>query len=97
MDATFRTEVSESPTRVRLIGELDLACALQATEEILASGCHVVDCADLTFIDSSGLVALTNAHLKVQANGQHLVFTGFAGAPLHVLKVTGLNEVLHLA
>ena len=97
MHTMFNTEVSESPPRIRLIGELDLAYAQDVTAKILASGCHVVDCSDLTFLDSSGVSALLKAHEHAEENGEQITFTGFAGAPLHVLEITGLNKVLRLA
>ena len=48
---------------VRVAGELDLANAPQL-QEVLRT-CHgptVVDCTDLTFIDSSGIATLVEAH-----------------------------------
>jgi anti-sigma B factor antagonist len=57
----------------------------------------VVDMAELTFIDSSGLNALIFAERMLRENGGHLVLSDPPRSALRVLEVSGLNEVFRRA
>jgi anti-anti-sigma factor len=55
----------------------------------------VVDCADLTFIDSSGLAVLVSTQQMLAARGHRLRIVNARAATERVFQVTGLTELLH--
>ena len=80
-------------------GELDLATVGRfrgALTERLAQGCThlVVDLTEVTFIDSSGLGALVNAHRSLQRRGGRLRLVCRRPRVLRVLSLTGLDTLL---
>ena len=86
---------------VRLIitGEIDMANAEQipaATEKALASHPEriVIDLAAVSFLDSSGLRNLLTAHRIAADNNAELYVVEATGAPLRVLTLTGLLDIL---
>lgn len=94
---------SSSPDEaiVRLCGELDLAgkdeaSAALAEAESLSPGRVILDLEELTFIDSSGVSFLVQAHRSVDQRGGELVITGATGFVLRVLGVMGLDRRLPL-
>jgi anti-anti-sigma factor len=82
---------------VRLVGSLDIADAAQVAEAIAASGCTVVDCRELRFLDAAGANAFVTAHRSAERQGIRVTFSGIQGEPLRVLEITGLNAELNLA
>jgi anti-anti-sigma factor len=82
---------------VTVVGELDVAVAPRVTT-VLAdlTGDIALDCAGLTFMDSSGLRALERAAQAASQNGHRLVIEGLAGAPLRTAELCGLAKALHL-
>jgi anti-anti-sigma regulatory factor len=93
----FQLFVDRVPPRVRLVGALDRARAPEVAEEIVASGRCVIDCRDLTFLDSGGLKAFQAVHRHAEHAGRHVVYLGLCGLPLRVVIVSGLDAELHLA
>ncbi len=89
--------------RVQIRGEVDLCVApeIQAdTDAAFATpGVErvVIDLAECTFIDSSGLHVLVAAAQTAQARGQTLRITGSHGVVQRVIELTGLDSVLPLA
>jgi anti-sigma B factor antagonist len=66
-----RTE-DQGTVTLSLSGELDLSSRdelIEATKEIPAGARLVVDLAEVTFMDSSGLVVLMNLDLRSRAEG----------------------------
>lgn len=85
--------------RITLSGELDLAGAprvRQAVDDALGRDRrHIaVDAAGLSFIDSTGLVALLNAREEVTAAGGSLRLTAASPAVTRVLEMAGLDDLL---
>jgi anti-sigma B factor antagonist len=78
-------------------GELDLATAPQL-EAMLSEqrGSVYLDCADLDFIDASGLGILVRAHLEREARGERLVICRVPDRLLRVLRVAHLDTTLHV-
>ncbi|MET7968980.1 STAS domain-containing protein [Micromonospora sp. NPDC005305] len=88
------------PACLRLAGELDLATApeLNAAIDRLAAEGHrelLLDLAELTFCDSTGIAAFVRGDNLVTAAGGWLRITGATGRVARVLQVTGLAEVLN--
>jgi anti-sigma B factor antagonist len=79
--------------RVSLAGEIDLssvgifAHALAAVPRTASS--LVVDLADVTFLDSTGIAALIIAHRRAVAAGQTLTVVNAQGGVRRVLDITG--------
>jgi anti-sigma B factor antagonist len=89
--------------RVPVSGEVDLATApaLEAAlhDAIAApAGRVVLDCAGLTFMDSSGLRVLIEAKraLDVQGRGPDFHMVNLGEAPRRAIEIGGLSEVFNL-
>lgn len=84
---------------VKLSGELDIASA-PALRDTLARlseepNCSVlVDVANLTFLDSTGISVLVMAAKRVRAEDGIFVVANASGAVLRVLEITGLVKYL---
>ncbi|GGR74941.1 anti-sigma factor antagonist [Micromonospora fulviviridis] len=94
-----RTGLDGSPARLRLAGELDLSTAPELTAAIdrLAAEGHrelLLDLAELTFCDSTGIAAFVRGDNLAAAAGGWLRITGATGRVARVLQMTGLAEVL---
>jgi anti-sigma B factor antagonist len=79
---------------VRLSGELDVGSADDLTERLAEIGGSnvVVDLADLSFMDSSGIGALIRAKNRMAADGNSLVLSRPQPNVLRVLEITGLAD-----
>ena len=94
-EGTFRVEMTDDPVGARLIGELDLASYDDATAALSplfdASGDVVLDVADLSFMDSSGIRLLIR--LQRSIDGGAVVVRS---PQLHVerlLQIAGLPDL----
>ena len=84
---------------ITLTGELDLAGAprfRQAVDDAVGRNRRhlAIDATGLTFIDSSGLVALLAARDEVTSGGGSLRLTGASTAVTRVLRMAGLIDEL---
>lgn len=79
---------------VRLSGELDIASAAGLPERLIqtAGSTVVVDLADLTFMDSSGLSALIVARKQIAVSGDSLVLSRPQPRVLQLLEAAGLVD-----
>ncbi|MEV6866092.1 STAS domain-containing protein [Streptosporangium subroseum] len=83
---------------VRTSGELDLVSApgfrVRMAEAIAlhTPPCVVIDTADLTFCDSTGLSVLAGALNAIEAAGGRLAISGVHGQLARILKITGLDK-----
>jgi anti-sigma B factor antagonist len=87
--------------RFFLRGEIDIAAAptLRADlDDAVASddGDLLVDCTDLTFIDSSGLSVLLSVVRELQASGRGLRVANASNGVVRVIQVAGLTETLRV-
>jgi anti-sigma B factor antagonist len=83
--------------RVQVGGELDLDTARQLAESMDAlAGLVVVDLADVTFIDSTGLSVLLREHRRLDDSGGRLVLRGLTSATVRLFAETGLDRVLRV-
>jgi len=88
-----------SDCRYNLRGEIDLATApsFRADFELLlaaSSADVVVDCAGLTFIDSSGIAVLLEARDALAAQGRRFSLEHVSSTPLRSLQLLGLTDLL---
>jgi anti-anti-sigma factor len=79
---------------VRMSGELDLASSDRLSQLLAELGDQtvVVDLAELSFIDSSGIAALVAAKDRLQTAGRELLLTRPQPNVERVLEMTGLEE-----
>jgi len=83
---------------VRVRGEIDMAAAPVFRERLTAviesnGDDVVVDLADVSFMDSSGLVVLVEAHQKLESASRKLLIARPSPAVTRVLEVTGLDRL----
>jgi anti-anti-sigma factor len=93
----FRITVRDLPGIhiVALHGELDLSTAKGLSEELTAiAGSTVIDLADLTFMDSTGIAAVIAARNQIREEGDDLVVTRPIGIVQRTLNVTGLSALI---
>ena len=85
--------------RIFVHGELDVATAPELRADLqLAISDHVshvlIDCSDLTFIDSSGIRVLVEAHQALELQGRHMLIMNVGPGPGRVFEVLGLTDLL---
>lgn len=96
------TLLSVAPTATGLVvsGELDLATAGQLADHLdplPGHGAEVrVDLSGLTFLDSSGLRVLIEAHQRAEVAGRTIVFTGVSIVVRRILELAGVADYLVL-
>jgi len=86
---------------VHLAGELDMATAERALDalrgtDLRAARSLVVDLADVSFCDSSGLRLLLHLRQAMVEHGGGFDAVGAHGIVASTIDVTGLAEVLHV-
>jgi anti-sigma B factor antagonist len=81
---------------VALTGELDMDTAQGLSEELtaIAGSTVVVDLADLTFMDSSGISAVVTARNRIGQAGDELVVSRPQRTVRRVLEITGLSGLI---
>jgi anti-sigma B factor antagonist len=94
-----RVNAVDGIVTVELIGELDAMAAPDARDVVLESLQHgasglVVECSELTFIDSAGLSVLIEAHREIEA--RHGTLTIRRPTPLvaRLMLATGLDRLV---
>jgi anti-anti-sigma factor len=99
----FRIESSliDGSARLELWGEVDAATAplldAKITEAVDAGAEQVVlACADLAFIDSSGLSVLVASHKRLRTGGCRLVVESPPPAAQRLFEIAGLDRVLDI-
>jgi anti-sigma B factor antagonist len=85
--------------RYALSGEVDLAVAPQLREDlriiVRASDADlVVDCTHLTFIDSTGITVLLEAHRDLRQRGRELYVANVRTTARTAFEVLGLGDLL---
>jgi anti-sigma B factor antagonist len=91
--------VSHQLHTIILAGELDIATAPELPTVVSAISDNeqrtiVIDLRQLTFIDSSGLQGLLNAHQDCRARGHELRVIPGPENVQRVFELTGVNEML---
>lgn len=99
--AHFQATTSAEPGRtvVALAGECDLAYRDDLASVLLGAvrtaKVVLVDLADLTFLDSSGVHCLVVAHQAARQTGGRLYVDNAAGTVAAVLDLTGVGALLN--
>jgi anti-anti-sigma factor len=94
-----RVEEHDGVAILALSGELDLATVPILKEDLApfeGNGVStiVLDLRDLTFIDSSGLLAFLEARRRAMSNGHRLVMSGASPAAQRLFELTGTQFLL---
>jgi anti-anti-sigma factor len=97
LGSRFEITVQAEPRRVCLIGELDFSYARMVTAAIVESEACIIDCQELTYLDSAGFRALLDAHRQVEQYGRHVIFIRLTGVPLNVMTHRDTGMELHIA
>ena len=84
---------------VKLEGELDIAGAPELRDSLARlseePGCSIlVDLADLTYLDSTGISVLVVAAKRVRSEGGSFTVANASGSVRRILEITGLVEFL---
>src|SRR6266513_1035978 len=82
-------------------GEIDLASAPQLSAslaEALTSGDVdvLLDCSQMTFIDSAGIHAIEEANRVREGQGRHMLVVNASPITRQMFEFFGLNELLHV-
>jgi anti-anti-sigma factor len=85
---------SEVACRVVLTGDIDIATSPELAAAIPKSGSVWIDFSGVTFVDSAGVGVLIAAYRAARHRGDRLRVSGLSGAPLQVLQMTGLYNLL---
>ena len=92
------TDVVDGSAVVAVAGDVDLVSAAhlrEVMEDALGRSCHlIVDVADMTFIDSSGLSALVHAHRQAADAGGSMTVRHPSSTLKRLLSITRLETVL---
>ena len=85
---------------VQLVGEVDIAVTdelVAAVRACLAEAAAVeLDCAGVTFIDSSGLGSVVLLHKEANAAGKSLTLVNVTDPVHRLLRLTGLEQALNV-
>src|SRR5947209_1231892 len=87
--------------RLFLRGEIDLASSPQLSAslaEALACGDVdvLLDCSQMTFIDSTGIHAIEDANRLLEARGRHMLVVNVSSITRQMFDFLGLTELLHV-
>jgi anti-anti-sigma factor len=85
---------TEPACRIIVSGELDLATSPQLDAVIPASGSVWLDFTAVTFLDSSALAILARACSDVRGRGDHFHVSGLNGAPMRVVELASMWDML---
>jgi anti-sigma B factor antagonist len=91
----------EDQVNLALAGELDGSTAPFLMNQFVDlnavhSGDMVLDIAQLTFIDSTGLSVFVSQHKKLKAQGRRLVIFAPSSMARQLFDITGLGDVLSI-
>jgi anti-anti-sigma factor len=87
--------------RLRASGEIDIATAPQLQDalgivEALDPSTIIVDLREVSFMDSTGIHALLQAHGLAMENGQMLLVVNGTSGVQNALEITGADRVLQV-
>lgn len=87
--------------RFFLRGEIDLSNAPQLHSDLVdlvGAGNEdvIIDCVELTFIDSAGIAVIVRTQKALDARGNELRVANVDATSARVLEILGLTELLHV-
>jgi anti-sigma B factor antagonist len=96
---TLSVEIHDGVGTIRVVGEVDHLTAddlRQVALGALQDGASslVLDCSDLSFIDSSGLTVLLEAHRAAEAQSGTVTVRHPSPFMLRLVETTSLDEVI---
>ena len=68
--------------------QIQLEAAMAAGDDLL------VDCSELTYIDSTGIRTLLEAHQALEASGRRMLIANMNNSTRRVFDILGLTDVL---
>jgi anti-anti-sigma factor len=85
--------------RYSLRGEIDLASAPQLRADlaraVASDGARLlIDCTELTLIDSTAIAVLLEANQKLEADGRRMLIVNVPHGPRRVLETLGLTDLV---
>lgn len=93
-------EVSADGERLVVVGEIDASTSRQLADHLDplpgSSGEVVLDMSDVSFVDSSGLRVLIDAHQRADRAGRSLVIVEPSHVVRRLLDISGLEGVLRV-
>jgi anti-sigma B factor antagonist len=94
-------ELNDSEAVLHVSGEIDVIVTPELREAIgrafdYGATSLVVDCAELTFIDSSGVGALVEGHTRAEKADADFVVRNPSDFLMRVLQTTGLDRILRI-
>jgi anti-sigma B factor antagonist len=94
-----RTEARNGVARVAMAGELDMVTVPILTKELAlveqdGVGAIMLDLRDVSFVDSSGLHALLQAHQRAKSNGHRLILIGASPSTRRLFAMTETEFLL---
>ena len=98
----FTSFLENGNLTVVLNGEIDHHCAknyiqaIDAKIEAYTPAVCMLDLAEVTFIDSSGVAVAINAMRAMQRIGGHLLLTGVRQQPMKVFHAAGVDKIIEL-
>ena len=98
----FTSFLENGRLTVALTGEIDHHCtksyiqAIAAKIEAYTPELCVLDFAEVTFVDSSGIAVVINAlRYMTQIEGQ-LILTGIGNQPMRVFRASGIDKLVQM-
>jgi anti-anti-sigma factor len=85
---------SEPACWIHVAGEVDLLNAEQLADVVHQPGSVILDCVELTFMDSTGFAVLVAAYKRARRNGWNFRVTGMRGTPLLAMQALGLEYLM---
>jgi anti-sigma B factor antagonist len=94
-------ELNDSEAVLHVSGEIDVIVTPELRDAIgrafeYGATRLVVDCSELTFIDSSGLGALVEGHTRAEKVDADFVVRDPSDFLMRLLQTTGLDGILHI-
>lgn len=95
-------ETINGTTVIKLHGEFDAAASDSAKADLESllnnnsSSCIVLDLADVSFIDSTGMGLIIYAFKRLQSSGMDFRVSGAHGQPLELFKLLRVDRVIQL-
>ena len=104
-DRNSPLQISRLEAGIGVSGEIDASTVPEFSNAIQAlfdagdsqSVDVVVDMADVTFIDSSGLRSIIRAHHHADSTGKRLVILNPSAVVSRLIDLSGLNDLFHAA
>jgi anti-sigma B factor antagonist len=94
---SIQRQAGPGPVTLSVSGELDIASAPALENRIQQAeatepGTIILDCRELEFIDSTGLVVILRAHQRAEESGRRLILTRVPEQARRIFCLTGIED-----